>query len=608
MAVIFGVCDPDDDRRVQVRNRLPATLTGLDHLARREATFPGLSIYWEASVSTPVSVARVRQADRERMAFVVGDFDAPYSATPDAAERLLRRTSGEAPDLECISGQNGYYCAILFEDAPRLLLGTDVLGMFPLYYWARGDVCLFGTSPELFRAHPLFVAEPSIYAIASVLLLSHISGGQSLFEGVRRNTPGHFVEWSPQAGVREMEANSLRMSDASFDLPYEACLEQVGSYFDAFIKPLTNLRELDVFLSGGQDSRMVAGYVGKYLSKKMVHAVSLGCMDDQELLYAKKVSRTLGWWHRYRDVEFEKYPQFATRQLRLESLQGSIASFEIGTAQTLLAGRSGPVASGYFGDAVIGDGQIAYALSQKTGQIRFEALFRKLNGYGFDADDAAELLSGRDGRVILAEVIGDLKQTWDHIDALPFQKAWLFAMMHRQRFFIGSIVWRLSLGAWPLLPYYDRRLVDAMASMPLNYLAGRRMQADIIKREFPRLATLPLDRNAVGPEYLVTPLYRKFLPPLSEISWRMHRFLERGRERRYYHRVFDFNNPGWQAVRKEAEQYRQQVGNLLSPGAVNRFLPVAGSQPQYNNAVLDASKTKTLAGLVLWNGMNFGQS
>lgn len=608
MAVIFGICDPDDDRRALVRNRLPATLTGLDHLARRETSFPGLSIYWEASVSTPVSVATDRQVGRKRMAFVVGDYDASYSATSDAAERLLRRTSGEAPDLKCISGQNGYYCAMLFEDVPRLVLGTDVLGMFPLYYWAKGGVCLFGTSPELFRAHPLFVAEPSAYAVASVLLLSHISGGQSLFEGVRRNTPGHLVEWSPQAGVREMEANSLHMSDASFDLPYEACLEQVGSYFDAFVKPLANFPELDVSLSGGQDSRMIAGFVSKHFPKKAVRAVSIGCKGDQELRYAMSVARVLGWQHRFQDAEFDQYLQFSISQLRLEALQGPFASFEIGTARTLLAERGCPFVSGYLGDPIVGDGQIAHAVSPETGQIGFDTYFKKMNRYGFDVNEVAELLLKSEGKSTSVEVIEDLKEEWSGIEGFPFQKSWLFAMTHRMRFHVGSVVWRLSLGAWPLLPYYDRGLVDTMASMPLNYLTGRRMQADIIKREFPRLATLPLDRNAVGPDYLVTPLYRKFLPPLSEISWRLHSFLERGRERRYYHRVFDFNNPGWQAVRKEAEQYRQRVGNLLSPDAVSRFLPVAGSRPQYKNAVLDASKTKTLAGLVLWNGMNFGQS
>jgi hypothetical protein len=49
-----------------------------------------------------------------------------------------------------------------------------------------------------------------------------------------------------------------------------------------------------------------------------------------------------------------------------------------------------------------------------------------------------------------------------------------------------------------------------------NYLGDRWMQVDIIKREFPRLATLPLDAM-LGPDYLVTPCIgsscplRKFL-------------------------------------------------------------------------------------------------
>jgi asparagine synthase (glutamine-hydrolysing) len=205
-------------------------------------------------------------------------------------------------------------------------------------------------------------------------------------------------------------------------------------------------------------------------------------------------------------------------------------------------------------------------------------------------------------------VIDNLRRDWNEIDAPRFQKAWWFALTHRVRFNVSPIIWRLSLGAWPLLPYYDRNFLDAVTSMPLNFLRGRRMQVDIIKREFPRLATLPLDRNAVGPEYLVTPLYRKFLPPLSDVSWRLHRLLERGRERRYYHRTYDFNAPGWRSVRREAERYRQHASNLFHADALDNLLPPPDATPHYANAVQDAAKTKSLLGLVMWYGMNFGDS
>jgi asparagine synthase (glutamine-hydrolysing) len=467
---------------------------------------------------------------------------------------------------------------------------------------------MFGTSPELFRLHPLFVAEPSIYAVASVLLINHISGGRSLFKGVRRSSPGRYVVWTPENGARETQANPLRMSDASFDVPYQTCLDRVASGFDAFHAPLGCLPQVDIFLSGGQDSRMVAGYVDRHLSRKAVRAVSLGCGDDQELQYARKVSRVFRWTHRDRDVEFEKYASFATTQLRLESLQGPFASFDIGTAQPLLAERGGPVVSGYLGDLVIGDRHILAGRSQQTGEFGFDELFGSLNGYGFNINDAAELLSADDGKLVIAQVIEDLRREWNSIDALPFQKAWMFQMTHRQRFHIGSLIWRLSLGAWPLLPYYDRSLLDAVTSMPLNYLSRRRMQVDIIKHEFPRLATLPLDRNAVGADYLVMPLYRKFLPPVSEVSWRLYQFLEKGRERRYYHRTYDYNSPGWQSVRKDAERHRSKAGNLLHLGVLDRLLPKPDTRVNFRNGVVDASRVKTLLGLVLWNGMNFSKS
>jgi asparagine synthetase B (glutamine-hydrolysing) len=112
--------------------------------------------------------------------------------------------------------------------------------------------------------------------------------------------------------------------------------------------------EVDVFLSGGQDSRFVAGYIDRHLARRVVRAVSLGISSDQDLQYARKVSRTFGWRHRYRDVEFERYSWFATSQLRMESLQGPFATFGNQTALLLLAERGGPFLSGYQ-DVVIGD-------------------------------------------------------------------------------------------------------------------------------------------------------------------------------------------------------------------------------------------------------------
>ena len=609
MAVIIGIHDADERRRTRAREALPESLSGLSHLTRRVTSFDKIDIYWEASASTPVSIATDHLHETDRIAFVVGDFDAPYAAKSDAAKRLLRRSADDSPDLRCISGQNGYYLAMLF-DGGQVSLGVDVLGMFPLYYWAMDDVFMFGTSPSLFKVHPLFVAEPSTYAIASKLLISHISGGRSLYKNVRRNNPGYFVVWKSGAGIKEIEGNSLQMSDTGFDTSIYETRDRIASYFDTFHHRLSGLPKVSVLLSGGQDSRLVAGYTNKYFPHENVKAVSLGNKTDQELQCAMKTSHTLNWQHRHQEIECEKYISYAMSEIRLESLQGPFATFDIYTARGILSESADPFLSGYFGDAVLGDAQVYRAFSNKTGMLEFNQLFKNLNRYGFEGKAITELIIGENAKNVVNEVIEDLLHFWNRIDGFPFQKAWMFGMSHRLRFHVGSTIWRLSLGAWPLIPYLDRSCLDTVASIPLDYFLDRRIQVDIIKNEFPKLATLPLDRNASKPGYIIKPLRRQFLdalPPVSSISWRLHKWLLHKRVKqddRYYYRTFDFNSPAWQSVRREVDRFRTNIGNLLNREAVDRYLPPAEATPYFNDGIIDSIKLKTMLGLIWWNNMD----
>lgn len=524
----------------------------------------------------------------------------------DAAERLLERYRNDNFDPRCISGQDGYYFAALVDAGSRVMLGSDVLGMFPLYYWAQGEVLLFGTSPELFRAHPHFRAEPCLYGVASILLVNHITGGRSLYKNVFRSTPGKYLSWSANAGVTEHAGNPLLMSDLGFGISYESTKSRVAETLNAFHKKLSALSDLKVFLSGGQDSRLVAGYVDKHMRRDGVEAMSLGTRGDQELAYAKMVSRRLGWKHRYADVEPEQYPIFASRQLRLESLQGPFASFDTSTAQKLFSSTSGPFISGYVGDPVMGDAQIYHAFSKKTGTFDFDSLLSNIGQYGFPLNDTLDLLGSSEGQCAARNVLEAMRDAWNSIEGFPFQKAWMFRMTNRTRFHVGSIAWRLSLGVWHIQPYIHRPLLEITAAIPLDYLRDRRIQAEIIKSEFPALATIPLDRNSGQPDYLVRTATRRFLdglPTLADLSWRLHRAVEQRRERRYYFRTYDFNGPGWRSIRRTADPLRAQASALLNPDALARLLPPADSNPKFKDGIIDSSKTKTLTGLVLWNGL-----
>lgn len=169
MAVIFGIYDPNPDNHVVLRSALPPTFTGLHGLERKSVVHGACEIHWEAPPSTPVSYAADRNVVRNRFAFVCGDFRRPYSRQSDAAVRLLNDIPADDGDYRDVSGQDGFYLACVFDaDQKSIALGVDTLGYFPLYYWQRGEILLFGTSPSLFKAHPAFSPKVSEYVLRPV--------------------------------------------------------------------------------------------------------------------------------------------------------------------------------------------------------------------------------------------------------------------------------------------------------------------------------------------------------------------------------------------------------------------------------------------------------
>lgn len=614
MAVIFGVYDPDDQRRAQLKLKLGQSLSGLNLAQSGCARGTGWDVYWEGSSTTPVSTAQETTADGPRSAWVVGDFRQNHRLESDAAHGLLCDTAQGSLKRTDLTGQLGYYCALLAEPGGRLWLGTDTLGLYPLYCWSRGSVFLFGTSPELFKAHPLFQTSVNVRAVASVLMLQHMSGDESLYQGVRRCPSAHTLVWSAQAQtVQAVKGRGLALTDASFGLGRREAQERAHAIFEAYHANLSELPRVSLMLSGGQDSRMAAAYLSRAVPRERVRAISLGRRGDQELKFARQVARHAGWRHQYRDVAADAYAELALSQLKLETLQGPFANFGTNSARPMLAEVGAPFLNGYFGDGTIGDTGVMKAHDERTGAFTFDAMFGAMRSYGFSDEMLTEVLPKGESLGLILDVKERLRAEWSAIEGLDFQRALYFFATNRQRFHVGSIFWRLSLGAWPLSPYIHRPLQDFVGGLPLVYLRGRILQAGILRENFPGLARIPFDENAERPRYLTQSRTRRVLaslPRLSELSWTLHRWLGVA-ESRYYYRTYDFNSPGWASVRGLADASPMGPADFWQADEVSRVLPKHHETRQFDNLFTEAAPIKTLLGLKLWQsrflGLDAGQ-
>lgn len=150
-----------------------------------------------------------------------------------------------------------------------------------------------------------------------------------------------------------------------------------------------------------------------------------------------------------------------------------------------------------------------------------------------------------------------------------------------------------------------------MLGMPVSTLLNRRIERDLLCRRFPALAKLPLDRNSMD----MSPL---LLGPREVVmAWlkRLTRYPRRRRqlrkwlgipdiERLYYYRIHDLNNPGWAALRREAEPHRKKAETVLDPATLRELLPPPDIPIHLPDGIIDGANRKVLLGFLLWAGRN----
>lgn len=115
-------------------------------------------------------------------------------ATQSDTEVLLQLC--EALGEEGLPQLNGMFAFGLWDRARRRLLAArDHLGIKPFYYYAGGEVFLFASEIKSLLEHPQVEASLDPEALQDYLDLQYCLGDKTLFKGIRRLLPGHFLVW-----------------------------------------------------------------------------------------------------------------------------------------------------------------------------------------------------------------------------------------------------------------------------------------------------------------------------------------------------------------------------------------------------------------------------
>lgn len=493
----------------------------------------------------------------------------------------------------------GMHTAFLYRSDGSWIAAADIFGMMPVYYYCGADYVLVGSTPELFRTHAEFLPELDPEGLAGILLTNGLVGGRSLLKGVRRLGAGNLLNASVASAPRELPQYRPEISDRYFRYSFEDNFERMEAALDECLcRHLTGDRRYGLLLSGGLDSRLMAGL----LKQRGVDfaAISFGSVHDIEMKCAVAVAKSLNLEHKIVPVQMQNYREYAENECKWKHLANGLNCLMLNESIDESAQFQGGLLSGYSMDALLGGSQIFWA-GKDPDTMCFDEYFRRINRWAIPVETVKRLLAKSFNTTMVDDVLMELEQTYNAFATREYQKSWLFGHYHRNRYHTSAV---LGLnGRWPspVVPYIDSKMIDLMGGMPIAHFEYRRMQYHMLKEKFPDLARISLDRN----NFHIKPLVPRngrladhlILKP-REIFYRWTRGI---RDRRFYYRTMDFDSSGWNAVRAAAEPYRKNVLNILDEATLAEILPRPGKHVTVRDGIIDTSKMKLLAGFLLWS-------
>lgn len=199
----------------------------------------------------------------------------------------------------------GMFAIALWDRRERtLLLARDRLGKKPMYYRRDGQCFLFASELKAFHADSSFRPELDRDALALYLRHGYIPSPYSIYRGVSKLPPGHFLmvrsgqpgESVPYWDIRAIVSEGVRHP---LDLSEPEALEMLETLLsDSVSKRMIADVPLGALLSGGIDSSLVVALM-QAASSRPVKTFTIGfpVSEYNEANEAKAVARHLGTDH-----------------------------------------------------------------------------------------------------------------------------------------------------------------------------------------------------------------------------------------------------------------------------------------------------------------------
>lgn len=442
----------------------------------------------------------------------------PDTAASAGAARLLLDAYLKR-GIAALGALRGQFSAAVWDGQARALhLASDKAGARNLYWMRVGNLFIFSSQMKSLLAVPGVELRPDDVGTAEYLTFGYATGDLTLFRDVHLLRPGRILSFDgSKVSISQYWKPHVREGDAVRPLPEAAehlhhCLKV------AHERCVGPARSIGLGLSGGRDSRLIAGYLAMLgVERREGYAFDIGARGESHI--AALVAAACGMAVREVDLKIEDYIRQKEECSWLT--EGGINSCEFLNVARAAAGGVDAMTWGFAGDTLSGRPISPLFYTARNRDELLPLYFRTDPGPMLGEHRHAEALHPDFHRRVAGAVREHYWRLFSEYDAVEPVNLWtLHDFCHRQRRRTMRVV-SISEHFLPTVyPFLDDDVIECFLAMPVRYKKYQRAYGEVMSRFFPKLAAIRCG------EYNISMGRELRLMPYIQLARRVKRYVK----------------------------------------------------------------------------------